>query len=524
MNGKLWDAVVGGLYPKYIKEPLSEHQLANDYHSLRFLLGHCSTNEAGNLLANDNEIGYEQVTKIFDGHKLPRYRYGSMCPMPKYVSFVVDDVSYYDEYDQERYGGCDHPIYWLDESKLSEHTKLADDHVLTHDGSIEPLCECDYIDCTHSYMTEDERESNEIVWDDYADEWIHIDDSVYINDYGTVHQDHATYVYGCDEYVLTNDLSKGRIDDVAFVESRDEYWHIDYCTWDDRNDEWVHNDDYEEEDEQVFGYHDGPREWYAGMDTEWRVGFEIEKEDCTMLERTTARELHSDTGWVKEHDGSLCSSTGFELISPTLDLFNGNVRYGRTMEEEFNEMADYINANTSPRCGGHINLSHRDMSNQELFNAVQGYMPMLYSLYPHRARNNSYASAKRKGVDDGKYSALTQKSRCIEFRIFGSVRSVKNLLWRTKLMQLMVSDLHKSEIEVIKHMLDGRTNLHKHLLEVYTHEQIIQKAKLAYEFARDYEFNYAPLSGHLHRKKIIKLPRKVRIKKQLNESFFQIIN
>ena len=504
MKGKFWLQLLSEDDAVRFNEGVYDRQFSLFSHLIMF-----QENMFGSDMSNlyNKEFSQEDMNRVFDGQVVQNYL------EPK-APFLSNGMGLHWKNVGHHY---DVTVYW----SSNPTDVLDDDHVVTFDGEIHPIGDVRYVDCCNCYMTDDQISDADIVFSDYDDKYYYLDDVCHVEAHGYVYSDLCIYVDSIGEHFLMRDVDNGYTD-IRYCEGRGEYYHLDDLVWDDNSDEYVHVDDYEDDNGYTFEYKNGPRSWKAGRDAEWRVGFEIEKEDSDMYSDDTARDLYDRTYWTKEYDGSLDHDCGFELISPTLDLFNGNVEDGRSMDDELWMMRHYINADASIRCGGHINLSHKDMEQRDLFNSMKGFMPLLYALYPHRARNNSYAAAKRKG-DNGyeKYSAVHIKSSCIEFRIFGSVRNLDNLKWRIDLIRLMTKNLYISEIDVIKQILDARTNLHKHLLKVYTQEQLITKARLAYEFARDYEFNYAAAGKTLHRKKVIKLPRQKRINK-LTDSFFTI--
>jgi hypothetical protein len=103
-------------------------------------------------------------------------------------------------------------------------------------------------------------------------------------------------------------------------------------------------------------------------------------------------------------------------------------------------LVNHINASTSNSCGGHINLSERGLTGEQLFDKVKGYTPFLYALYYGRV-NKTYCKGKSnkdlKNEND-KYQAIKIHSDRIEFRIISAVPSVETLEWRAKLIKKML--------------------------------------------------------------------------------------
>lgn len=197
-----------------------------------------------------------------------------------------------------------------------------------------------------------------------------------------------------------------------------------------------------EEEEYIRSYHNGghKKNDLGVLDAKYFVGFEIEKEDISVRESMYINDFENECpNWRKEEDGSLDSRSGFELVSPTMPL---NIE---AIEEYINDnetLVNHINAEYSDACGGHINFSIVDMTSEAQFDAIAGYMPLLYALYPNRI-GKDYCKAKNTNQlksDNEKYQAVQLKNGFIEFRIFPAVQSVKNLLWRAKLVKCMAEN------------------------------------------------------------------------------------
>jgi hypothetical protein len=112
---------------------------------------------------------------------------------------------------------------------------------------------------------------------------------------------------------------------------------------------------------------------------------------------------------------------------------------------------------------------------------------LIYSLYENRLKN-TYCEGKsldKLKQDKVKYQAINIKSRCLEFRIFPAVKNVKNLLWRLKLIQLMDLNKTKSPAKVIEFMSGEDHDLHKHLIQVFPLEKLIQKINRVAKFSEE---------------------------------------
>jgi hypothetical protein len=197
-------------------------------------------------------------------------------------------------------------------------------------------------------------------------------------------------------------------------------------------------------------------------------GIEVEKEDYDAMESATAQSLYDSYGWAKERDGSLCSDKGFEFVSPIYSLddikkFKEDIAIP-IIKKHLD--ADY----DSDTCGGHITVSHKDYTSDELFEGMTGAFPLIYALYPFRT-NQSYCQAKSKrdmGQNPSKYSSFYRKnSRLLEFRIFPAFRSADNALWRIELIQILIKNINKSESEWLSMIVNRKSVIHRHLAKMY---------------------------------------------------------
>lgn len=237
--------------------------------------------------------------------------------------------------------------------------------------------------------------------------------------------------YYTDDGLEYNDLVRmydgeicHRFDDDIYYWDRDDQWH------------------YEPEENYVRGYHSGGF-YTVNLDnmnskTKYRIGYEIEKEDRGVLESILINDFeYSCPNWRKEEDGSL-DDDGFEIVSPILPF---NVKSIEKYLATNSVLVKHINAEYSSNCGGHINVSHINMSGEKFFDTIKGYLPLLYSLYPSRTRI-SYCQGKNSSQlknDRDKYQAVKIERNYVEFRVFAAVRNLDNLLWRTKLLRRMLT-------------------------------------------------------------------------------------
>jgi hypothetical protein len=142
------------------------------------------------------------------------------------------------------------------------------------------------------------------------------------------------------------------------------------------------------------------------------------------------------------------------------------------------ELRDLIDADYSDNCGGHINLGSTMYTPTQLFAGLSAFMPLMYSMYTNRL-TRTYCQAKRKHNyhSPDKYSAVYIKDNVVEFRIFSAVRSIKNLLWRRDFVRIMCDNINKSELDVLKMLVNQNSKLYKHMRKIYSQDELLDKTK-----------------------------------------------
>lgn len=321
------------------------------------------------------------------------------------------------------------------------------------------------------------KHENDIAWSEYNGQYICTHDDYshygYIDTYGnTGWFNDDEYIY-CESYEGAGTyFANDRI-----AESFNVYYDDSQC-------EWIHRQG------RGRGVSDSNANYHSSRldrihkepNASWKIGFEIEKEDddvgCIHY-----KQLYERTRWIKESDGSL-NNDGYELISPSYDLFSNKIE--EDMKDE--DIEALINGDYSDeRCGGHIHLSSINHNTEVLFEGVSGFFPLLYSLYEFRI-NENYCKARKKHdyYRKDKYSAVFIRDYTIEFRIFSAVKSVSNLLWRRDLIRIMVENFNKSEVDVLRMMVNQKSKLYFHLRKILSHEDIIKKIDLFLKYAEIY--------------------------------------
>jgi hypothetical protein len=217
---------------------------------------------------------------------------------------------------------------------------------------------------------------------------------------------------------------------------------------------------------------------------EWLLGVEIEKDDSDMCSEGVAYQMLQETGWCKERDGSL-GSYGYEMVSPILPLFDNN-----RILEATKGVERFLNGKVSSKCGGHMNISNKHMSVDDLMKNFKPLMPFFYALYPKRTIVNYSQAKKWRDIISSrntKYSALFKKSNCVELRIPHGCRNVKTLMWRVELMQILLSDIGNNFNQYMMKLSTPTSKLHQHYLKQYDSDKMKEKVQLTYRMAQQYQ-------------------------------------
>lgn len=237
------------------------------------------------------------------------------------------------------------------------------------------------------------------------------------------------------------------------------------------------------------GYHGLDRRDYS-RGAAYTVGFEVEKEDGDAV-KIPYGPLYGVTGWCKERDGSLDDYSGYELVSPVFDLMSDALDQAIAGSTELQQL---VNARFSRACGGHINFGVRGWDGATTLDAVAGYLPLIYAMFPGRAKgiHSRFAAARKKDElrdesDHTHYVSVKVHPNRIEFRVFGAVRDVRNLLWRRDLMRHLANHLHFDAEVVLAQALDGESALHRLLTRVYSPSRLLALVGRAVEIHQHIE-------------------------------------
>lgn len=245
--------------------------------------------------------------------------------------------------------------------------------------------------------------------------------------------------------------------------------------------------------EKLLDYHTAQRRIdvsklpkYVNESDEYLLGIEVEKVDYSLQQEGDAWEILSNYGWSKERDGSL-GDNGYELVSPILPLFDT-----QRIELASNPLKKWINGKSNEKCGGHLTISKRGLSGDDLLDSFKQFAPIIYSLYPNRL-NNTYCKAKTWSKYfryPEKYSAFYLKDGSneggrVEIRLFSRITNSNTLRWRIELLQMLIKD--KSNLNQFAQKIGCQESaLYKHFAKQYTHKQIGKKLRDIDTYAKQY--------------------------------------
>jgi hypothetical protein len=350
---------------------------------------------------------------------------------------------------------------------------------------------CDYNNYDNTYWLDSENEPDGIVWSEYESEWV--DENYYTYCYYG-NRNEQTYICNETETILqyrSQHYHESSFDSHELIDIDGELHHQENCVFCEDEQDYRHENDayYCEVDGNYYAnsnnmpvshglksYHNSDYKNFTNLDTIYRIGFEVEKEDSNLKNFEEVREI----GWDAEKDGSL-NDNGFELVSPVFDLYNFE-----KFENNINQIENFLNADCSENCGGHINVSVLYKSNVEVFEMIKGYLPLIYAMYKKRVLDGRYSKGKKVDeLNDGeRYNAInfTKSNGILEFRLFSRVKNIEQLKFRYKFIAYMFSNHRKGSAGVISQLHKDNSELRKLLLQVYSPEKFEKLIKTVENF------------------------------------------
>lgn len=232
------------------------------------------------------------------------------------------------------------------------------------------------------------------------------------------------------------------------------------------------------------GYHGPDRSTSLLRDSsvDWFMGIEVEKEDQEVRNRCAYADCDLGNGWIAERDGSLDGNTGVEVVSPVMNLLDTAGLFA-----EYERLDWVMNAGYSRRCGGHITISRKGMSTDELVAKLMPFVPMLFSLYEGRLANNYSGIQSKRDIEYGSRRAIHRKNGgAVEIRIFSAVPSLDGIKFRTKLVQWIARAIDSGKFTTYADVAEAMFNdkkLFKLLKTQYDNTKLRRKQALVYLFA-----------------------------------------
>lgn len=235
-----------------------------------------------------------------------------------------------------------------------------------------------------------------------------------------------------------------------------EVGHIDDMVYNERDDNWYCRDCYRDSCDKLFEYHSGNSGGDKSEGYRYRVGFEVEKEDIDYLESVgNPYDVLNSTGWCLEEDSSLDDYSGFEAISPMYPLKITTLK--KVFESE--EVATILSSDYSDSCGGHTTISDTKRTPQQILDDIEGYLPILYALFPHRTYNSYCRPKKKTEYYERDRSAMNIRRNelggGLEIRLFDTPRNGGDLLNRCRILKFMLQHKAQTIDEALKHLSDN---------------------------------------------------------------------
>lgn len=220
----------------------------------------------------------------------------------------------------------------------------------------------------------------------------------------------------------------------------------------------------------------------------FRIGFEVEKVDCTFQQDIKDAQYVLPRGWRCEHDGSL-STGGFEMVSRAY-----NLEWEEQIAADFILAADALDSGSDNTCGGHIHISDGRFTPHEFADRIKPLFPLLMVLYPARMRSNyvrvtKFKAMRANSMYDPKYSPFFIKNTStvgatIELRIFSGVKKRAQLEWRAKLLAYFMRASQEKPLS-FNWMMQELTNgkVREMLAEVYRDDVLESKTVIYWSMA-----------------------------------------
>lgn len=285
---------------------------------------------------------------------------------------------------------------------------------------------------------------------------------------GNYYESSGNLVYCAD----VNEYVDPDTSDVVYVEDVCEYWyHAENAHYSERQACYL-----SEPDNILLPYHsDTGKAWRADTG-EVRFGVEIETYlDLDAFAGIDWEAVNGSNWIVCEEDGSLPPDAG-EIISDVIDSDNKNLFLEKLKDFLDTYQIDLEKAKRKEGFGGHIHVSHKDMSLDEVEARLTNFLPFFAGLYPERTETRWCAANKSELVKESgkdkiksedigdRYQVLNRSSKTVEIRIFPTPVSVDQLSWRLELIELVLQYNSLTDILID---IENKGRLFNHFTKIF---------------------------------------------------------
>ena len=199
------------------------------------------------------------------------------------------------------------------------------------------------------------------------------------------------------------------------------------------------------------------------------IGFEIEKEDRS-FPKMLNEGFKLPKGWICVKEDSLYygnGTYGFELVTPAYNLTS---QY-RTILKSFDQAKDFLNANYTGSCGGHISVSKQGLSGVELAKIHKPMLSFFIALFPSRLKNRNINKLTfNESIDSERNNIKHKPFHCtgprFELRMINAVKSKKQLIRRMKTIKWFLEN-EPTYVHMIESMVNKNGELRKLYRPVY---------------------------------------------------------
>lgn len=220
------------------------------------------------------------------------------------------------------------------------------------------------------------------------------------------------------------------------------------------------------------------------------VGYEVEKNSFIVNDKVVDKKGKKIGSYELFRGYETDSSCGFEAITHILPL-SSNTELLSKVRGMMEEARTIIDSPANESCGGHISISHKEMSVGELLVHIRGNMSIVYALYKGRLRNSYSSSNKWLSPSDGARGVVNVTKDRLEIRLPSAVKSVEQLMNRHELIAILVEHSLKHRDNKFDELIGKLTPI---MLRMYDNNhdkvnEIIELSKLFREYLLDYKIH-----------------------------------